>query len=124
MPKMTKYALFYLLKPFYQLSRPRKHFMIMDSERRVFGLKIMRKKKHGVDNVEKSLRSFKINSLKKLIFGYPKSRRFETCTKCQISLKISFIVSKIYFRGLKAFRLILGTKFLIRPIDQLFFYIF
>ena len=74
------------------------------------------KKKSWLDNVEKSLRSFKKKfTKKKLIFGYPKFRRFETFTKCQISLKISFIVSKIYFRGLKAFRLILGTKFLIRP---------
>ena len=120
--KLTKYAFFTFWIHFYQVSRPRKHFRITDSERGIFGLKITQKN-HGVDQLEKSLRSFK-NFLKEKNSDFFSNVlnfwQFEALTKDRISPKILFISPKSYFRSLKGFQLILGIKIFIGPIDKKF----
>ena len=82
----------------------------------------LREKNHGVDQLEKSLRSFKIFLRKKqrVFFKCPKFWQLEAFTKDQISPKISFKAPKSYSRSLKGFQLILGIKIFIGPIDKKF----
>ena len=127
--KMMKYAKNWQNTPFLPFETIFTKFLAHESiswlqipKEHCLGLRL-RKKNHGVNKLEKSLRSFK-NFLKEKNSDFFSNVlnfwQFEAFTKDRIPPKILFISPKSYFRSLKGFQLILGIKIFIGPIDQIF----